>query len=342
MTDLKNQGSLSLSQLQSALVIVFDNIGDVIFTSAVFEVLRSYPHLRVGVWCKEYTEQIARLLPGHPKVFASDPFWDKSPLRGKGSFASFFRKAREVRRHKFEVAIIPNHCWRSAFVAKLLGIPVRIGFGQGKNRFALTHPVTPMVRHQPVMPQMQRLLSPFQDIPSHVYQPRYRLELREKPRLKQPLHLSSQPLVILHPFAGSPRRCAPLTLWLEFARALKQQGFQLLWLGAGSELARLKEHRSDFAAHEFADYYEVTGLGDFAGLMQEAFAYVGHDSGPLHFAHALGAPAFGLYLPSEFQRTFPQGPTRSHMLYRASPAELTLSDWLTAWGDFVRLIREQG
>jgi ADP-heptose:LPS heptosyltransferase len=324
----------NLRSARSVLVIVFDNIGDVIFTSAVFEVLKTHPQLKVGIWCKNYTEQVARLLPGHPQVFASDPFWDKSPLRGKGRLGAFIRKALEVRRQKFDLAIIPNHCWRSALIAKLLGIPVRIGFGRGKNVYALTHPLAPMNREQAVVPQMLRLLSPFQDVSPGTQQPVYRLELRDEPQLKNPLVNTGKPLVILHPFAGSPKRCAPLSLWLDFALALKDQGFQLLWLGAATELKRLGEHRQAFQPFEYADYYERTGLGDFAGIMQKAYAYVGHDSGPLHFAHGLGAPAFGLYLPSEYKRTFPQGPSRSYMLHRSSPSDLTLQDWMAAWREF--------
>ncbi len=339
MTDQTSSFPLSIRGFKSILVIVFDNIGDVIFTSAVFETLQAYPELRVGVWCKSYTEQVARLLPGHPEVFASDPFWDKSPLQGKGRITAFLRMAWKVRRHQFECAIIPNHCWRSALIARVLGIPVRIGFGLGKNRYALSHSLAPMHRHQAVMPQMLRLLSPFLDVPPHLLRPIYRLHLNQEPQLRRPFVTTGKRLVILHPFAGSPKRCAPLSLWVEFAQALKKQGYQLLWLGAAGELKRLVDHRQTFEPYEYADYYERTGLGDFAGIMQHAFAYVGHDSGPLHFAHALGAPAFGLYLPSEYQRTFPQGPTLSYMLHRSSPSELSLQDWLLAWTEFTEQIQ---
>jgi ADP-heptose:LPS heptosyltransferase len=334
MTEVLARPSLALQTVNKVLVIVFDNIGDVVFTSALFDSLRSSAHLDFAIWCKDYTSEVARLLPGKPRVFASDPFWDKSPLRGKGRIVPFLRRAQQVRREKFDLAIIPNHCWRSAFFARLMGIPVAVGFGKGKNRYFLTHPVSEMVRDQPVMAQMGRLLEPFQDLARSSIKSVYRLELDEPPVLKQAFVATGKPLVILHPFAGSPKRCAPLTLWLEFAKALKGQGYQLLWFGAPQELQAIRRMSQEFEAHEFADIYERKGMSDFAGLMQTAFAYVGHDSGPLHVAHALGAPAFGLYLPSEYQRTFPQGTAPSFMLHRSNPAQLSLEDWLAEWDRF--------
>lgn len=315
------------------LVIVFDNAGDLVFTSAMLRQLGKAEGVdQLGVWTKDYTREIAELLPAAPLCFHADPFWDRSPLRGRGDWQRFWTVARQVQQADFQVALIPNHCWRSAFIAKLLGIRQRIGFARNwKNRILLTHTRGRMREERGIVPQLLDLLQP---LGIQVTQGHYELKLDPAAALPVPIGESTGELIALHPFAGNPRRCAPLGMWLQFARALKDRGFRLIWLGAPSELARIRQESTDFAPYEFQDYFpDDLGFGGIARLVLGAKAYVGHDSGPLHIAHALGVPVLGLYLPSSYQRTYPQGPGVYVQCVRSSPAELTLEDWLAAWDE---------
>jgi ADP-heptose:LPS heptosyltransferase len=50
-----------------------------------------------------------------------------------------------------------------------------------------------------------------------------------------------------------------------------------------------------------------TGLGELAGVIQQAALFVGIDSGPTHIAAALGIPVIALYGPTDPSITGPQG-----------------------------------
>jgi len=71
-----------------------------------------------------------------------------------------------------------------------------------------------------------------------------------------------------------------------------------------------------------------TTLADTAAALADAALFVGHDSGPLHVAGALGVPVVGIFAPGEPRRTFPQGVGPSRMLARPSPVGISAADIL--------------
>ena len=79
-------------------------------------------------------------------------------------------------------------------------------------------------------------------------------------------------------------------------------------------------------AWQFIDRAGDGTLADTAAALADASLFVGHDSGPLHVAGALGVPVIGIFAPGEPQRTFPQGVGRSRMLARPSPANIGAAD----------------
>src|SRR6478735_10562513 len=122
--------------MRKVLLVCLDNLGDLIFTSALAEALRQDPDVELSLLCKDYTARVGHLLPGVQQVYAADPFWDKSPGRAKGSARIFFRKLRTIRKKKFDQALIPSTCWRTPWFLRLAGVPQRIGLLGRKNRLA--------------------------------------------------------------------------------------------------------------------------------------------------------------------------------------------------------------
>ena len=89
------------------LLVSLDNLGDVVFASALAPPLRErFPRAKLDIWCKEYTADVARLVPHVSEVIASDPFWDRAPGRPKGSRRPFLRAVRLVRSRRYNVAMI--------------------------------------------------------------------------------------------------------------------------------------------------------------------------------------------------------------------------------------------
>src|SRR5262245_8094718 len=89
------------------LVVALDNLGDAVMASSVLPPLRrKYPSAKIGLWVKNYT---ASLFEGHSMVdrlHGCDPFWDRSPGRGKGTMADFRRTMEDIQKEKYRVALV--------------------------------------------------------------------------------------------------------------------------------------------------------------------------------------------------------------------------------------------
>jgi ADP-heptose:LPS heptosyltransferase len=304
--------------MRKVLLVCLDNLGDLIFTSVLAEALRQDPDVELSLWCKDYTARIGHLLPGVQQVFAADPFWDKSPGRKKGSMRIFFRTLRTIRKKQFDAALIPSGCWRIPFFLRMIGIPQRIGLRGRKNQMFLTQALPAPSRQEPVVAALQQAFRPFL---KHDVLPVTQLDRQRLPQYQLPLELQSKPYVCLHAFAGRRDRCAPLPLLQGLARRLEKMGYSVLWMGTSHELEELRQNPDASSQALYADRW-AQDLLSVAWLISRANFFVGHDSGPLHVAGALGIPVLGFYLPGEPERTMPQGTGASVMVVRQHPGEL--------------------
>lgn len=306
------------------LLVSLDNLGDLVFASALAPPLRErFPNAVLDVWCKEYTADVARLVPFVSGVIASDPFWDVAPGRAKGSRATFLGAMREVKGRHYDVAILAAAPWRTAAAVAATRIPRRIGLRRRKNRFFLTDVLPDEQSDRPVMSELARLLAPLGIDAAALH---YRLDASPLALRRQRLAGATlRPYAALHPFASKENRCVALPVWIALSHALSERGLSILWIGSPGELNRLRAAPVP-DAWQFIDRAGDGTLADTAAALADASLFVGHDSGPLHVAGALGVPVIGIFAPGEPQRTFPQGVGRSRMLARPSPANIGAAD----------------
>lgn len=313
--------------MKKVLLVCFDNVGDLVFASALAKALTRDPDKHLSLLCKDYTAKIGYLLPGVEQVFAADPFWDKAPNRKKGKLANYFRCLMTVREQRFDEAYIVGGHWQSALSLRLIGIPKIFALRGRKNRWLLSKALPMPPKDVPVI---AGLLQSFEPLLNHTVEAKGELLRSALPHYERPAVLKGKALVVLHAFAGSPRRCAPLSLWGDVARELGARGYHILWTGMPSETQTIrKTFPNEWDASHFVDTWAMDLL-QLAWIWSEARLFIGHDSGPLHVANALGVKVLGLYLPGEPKRTFPQGVAPSHMIAKLSPLELDSKEVLEA------------
>lgn len=318
--------------MKKVLLVCFDNLGDLVFASALAKSLSADPELRLSLLCKDYTAKIGYLLPGVEQVFAADPFWDKAPNRKKGKLANFVRCLLTVRDHRFSEAYIVGSNWQSALALRLIGIRKIFAYRGRKNRFLLSRALPLPSKTEPVIKGM---LTAFAPLLGSSLEPHTELSRSALPHYERPEVLRGKRIVVLHAFAGSPRRCAPLSLWGELGLELTARGYHVLWTGMPQETAAIrKAFPNAWDSSHFVDTWAMDLL-QLAWIFSEAELFVGHDSGPLHVANALGVKVLGLYLPGEWQRTFPQGIGPSIMIHKASPLELDVREVVAAAVDLL-------
>jgi ADP-heptose:LPS heptosyltransferase len=315
--------SAAVLDVQRVLVVALDNLGDLVFASALTPPLHArYPEATIHVWCKEYTAPIARLMPHVDAVVAADPFWAVPPGHARPPTRPFLRSVLAIRRARYDLALLSEAPWRAAAAVAATRIPMRVGLARHRNPLFLTHVLPAADIHKPVLAEQARLLGAL-DIASP--NPRYRLDLeplqsmRERTAAELPARF-----VAFHPFAGARDRCVGLGEWTQLAFALQARRETVVWVGTASEL---RELRASYT-HPKGIYVDQIGNGSLAvtaSALSLASLFVGHDSGPLHIAAAFGVPVVGIFAPGQPERTFPQGPGPSRMLQRSSPAEITSS-----------------
>ena len=113
--------------------------------------------------------------------------------------------------------------------------------------------------------------------------------------------------VVIHPGAGSGKKCWPAERFLELARKLKQSGKQVEVLIGEVE----QEKWPADLLKEFSSTAEVRTPSTLVELMNHllgACAFVGNDSGPGHLAGILGVPTVSIFGPRDPVRWKPLGP----------------------------------
>lgn len=303
------------------LVVSLDNLGDLVFASALTPPLRNaFPEATIDVWCKKYTSAIAPLIPYVTDVIAADPPWAVLRPAQRPSAAEFLRSVAAVHRGKYDVAILSAAPWRTAAAVAITRIPVRIGMARHRNSPFLTHVLPAEDVRRPVVLEQGRLLAALGISTDELH---YRLDLGPLKMVRDGIaRRAATEFVALHPFAGSSLRCVPLSEWLRLAASLHERGDRVLWVGTPFELTEMRR------AHPQATGLYVDQLGDGSislttAALSLAKAFVGHDSGPLHVANALGVAVVGIFAPGQPERTFPQGTGPSRVLHSPTPAGIT-------------------
>lgn len=308
------------------LLVSLDNLGDLVFASALAPPLRErYPDAALDVWCKQYTADVAALIPGVRDVIASDPFWDRAPGRPKGALQPFLRAVRDVRRRRYDVAVLAAAPWRTAAAVAAARIPKRVGLRRRRNRLFLTDTLPAADARRPVLGEIARLLPALDIAPCEL-----RYQLDPSPLSERQRRLGERlrgPFAALHPFASKRNRCVAMPVWLDVSRRLGLRGLHTLWIGSAAELDEVRALGATPTSH-FIDRDSDGSLADSAAALAMAALFIGHDSGPLHVAGAFGIPVVGVFAPGEPQRTFPQGVGPSRMIARHSPDDVSADDIL--------------
>ena len=310
-----------MSDPSRILLVSLDNVGDLVFASALAPALRErFPGATLDVWSKAYASDVARLIPGVSRIVASDPFWDRAPGSAKGKLVPFVRSLREIRRARYDLAVLASSQWRVAAALSLAGVPARIGRHRRRNQRWLTHVLPEEDRSSPVVVELGRM--------AHALgaSPRAHYHLDAAP-LASRISLFARSItgptrVALHAFAGDRARCVGIDAWRAVAGELVRRDVEVVWIGSATELAEVRAGGVSPRWH-FADRIGNGSLFDSAALIAMSTAFVGHDSGPMHVAAALGIPVVGIFTPGEPTRTFPQGPGPFRLIARPSPAGVT-------------------
>jgi heptosyltransferase-2 len=282
----------------TSLVIQTAFLGDVLLTTPLLAVLAE----RHGALDVVTTPAAVPLLETHPAVRRALAYDKRGTDRG---LQGLQRLARRLRAERYDTAYLPHRSLRSALLARLAGVPRRIGFRDGWRLLYTESHARPATGHE-----IDRLLALAEAPPRHQARPSLQLTASDTGTAEQWLRgvEIAPPFVALAPGSiwGSKR-------WPHYgalAQRLAQQ-FPVVLVG-GPEDALLGEAIVQDAQGARWPVRNASGkltLRQSAAVIERARVLITNDSAPLHLAQAVGTPTVAIFGPTLPSFGFgPRGP----------------------------------
>lgn len=304
---------LRRAKVERLLVMLPTWLGDTVMATPTLAALRRhYPGARITALVRSNIRPILRGCPDVDRFISMRPRrkGQRDPLRGKG-----VNLARLIARGRFDMAVIMPNSFRTALVARMAGIPRRVGYDRDGRGGLLTDRLVPRRdvtgRFVPISAVdyylgLARYLG--------VVDPDHALRLTTTPEgdaralalLKQlgaddPTQPASRPLVIFNPGANfGQAKLWPAQRFAKLADMFAQKlGACVAVSGSPNEQPILKQVVSHARsavlnlADAGIDLVTLKSLVKFASLL------VTNDTGTRHIAAALGTPVVTVFGPTD-------------------------------------------
>lgn len=295
---------LGFDHIERLLIAAPNWIGDAVLAfPAVASVAKGFPRARIDVLARGET---ADLFLGQESVSAVRRV-ERSDLRGIG----LLRTARALRDEKYQAAILFPNSFRSALLARLARIPVRIGYGRNFRRLLLSKAVSrgPTGRRAHQSEYYLDLLR-VAGISVEMSVPVLRLSKDEVDRARSRIAengLNASNLIGLAPGAAYGRA----KKWGSdrFAEAAARLAGEF---GAGVVVFGAERERGDGEAirRRLPGVLNLAGrttVREFMALVSLCRVLLTNDSGAMHAAAAVGVPVVAVFGPTDPGETSPLG-----------------------------------
>ncbi len=246
----------------------------------------------------------AQVLANHPLVDDMFVFHKRGSQRG---IAGMREAIAWIRGRAPGTAIMPRRSLRSLMVARMAGVPRRIGFPHGLSRLLLTHPVP----FRTTLHQVERnleLLRPLGVDPSGTGKPGHPLEVfpsrRDREETEDWLNemglQGEASFYALAPGSVWETKRWPAERFAQVAAGLAAKK-PVLIIGGRDENDLAAAIMALLPATLAGSIHDATGLFSAAGsvhLMRHAAVLISNDSGALHLGQAAGVPIVAIYGPT--------------------------------------------
>lgn len=297
------------------LLVRLRSIGDVVFTTPVITALRRrYPDARLSYIVEP---DAAPVVLGNPHL--SDVIV-LPRRRGIARLRDDAAAVRRLRAARFDIAIDMHGGPRAAWLTRLSGAPMRIGYTIAGRTWMYTHAVAraPELTARHSVPNQWDLLAPLGfDGPSPAEHP---VEMTVDPaaaaRVDERLTLAGigrdVPLAVVHVSASNRFRRWPSESFVTVITGLARRDprRRVIVLSGPSEAAaagRIAQSARDALGPLAECVPEIGGfdLGEVHALIARAAVYIGGDTGPMHIATTTATPIVAIIGPTLGERSGP-------------------------------------
>lgn len=295
------------------LLIKPSSLGDIVHALPVLRALRrSYTHAHIAWLVGESFEALIR---SHPDLDETIPFARKrfgKLGRSSGATRDFLRFVRELRNRRFDLVIDLQGLFRSGFLARATGAPVRIGFADAREAAWLfyTHRLPKPTAD---MHAVDRNLQALQLLGLDAGPITFDLAVTEQERAEAKRLLADsgvadgEPFVAILPGARWETKRWPAERFIEVTEHLASHSNARVVLLGGPDERELCERIASNCNPPPANLAGRTSMRQLIALIEQASVVLCHDSGPMHLAAALNRPMVSILGPTNAARTGPYG-----------------------------------
>ncbi len=332
-------------ELRSVLLIRPDHLGDMLFATPAFRLLRELlPRAHLTLLAGPWSQAIVADNPDLDEVLTCRfPGFERRAIT---SLVAPYRLLSATARRlagRFDAAVVLrfDHWW-GAWLAAAAGIPRRIGYDGEETRPFLTEalPYLPERHEVEQNATLVAALAPVASIasPAGSAPGPLRLVIRDTAQAWAEAWLAERSvtagrlLIAIHGGAGANVKQWPPASWAEVGNRLAAEfGAHILLTGAEGERQLTRAIASGLVQPPL-DATGQTDLEQLGALLQHCALALGSDSGPLHLAVAAGVPTVHLYGPVSAVKFGPWGdPSRHAVLQTTWPcAPCNRLDWPAA------------
>ena len=292
---------------EALLVRAVNWLGDAVLTTPALGAVRAaFPGSRIVLAAKPLVAELFRHHPDVDEILV----YDKEG-RHAGA-AGMLRMARELRRRRFDAAILFQNAFDAGLLAFLGGIPDRAGYATDGRRLLLSRavPVTEEVLRLHHAEYYLHLVSKL-GIPRPA-NPSMRLNVtgEERDAMAERLAALGIPkrgrLLGIHPGAtyGSAKRWFP-DRFAAVADALSEEWEASVVLMGSPPERPLASEIEGLMRRNAVNLAGRTSVRELMALIASCSFLVTNDSGPMHIAAALGIPLAAIFGPTDWRATSP-------------------------------------
>jgi len=300
-------GAIDPERTHRILVRANNWIGDVVMISpAVRALRRRFPRASIAIVAKRWVLDALSGNPAYDELIEYDHDGLHRGLAGRTRLARRIRGGGTV-----DLAILFQKAFDAAFLARLAGARIRVGYATDARAFLLTHPLPPPPRDRH---HADAFLDLARAVGCEEIDPLPSFHLGEKERSAADAILERRGfggaplLVALHPGASKGPRAWHAERFAALAERLRRRhAARFVLIGSAGERETLRIVRAGLPDADWIGPDDAPGLLAAAALLARCHLFVGNDSGPMHLAAALGVPTVGLFGPGRPANTAPRG-----------------------------------
>lgn len=285
-------------------------IGDAVMTTpAVRSIRHRFPNARISVLAKPWVQPV---FAHSPHVDDMITFEANGQHRGIGGI---LRLSKDLRRYRFDAAILLQNAIEAALIAFLAGIPRRIGFDTDARRLLLTHPVR-CTRATKAIHQTGYYQQILNGIGLSAGKQTLELVIGHSDRQRAQVYLhknrldSDAPLIGLNPSAtfGPAKQWFP-ERYANLGDRLYQRHKATILIFGGPSDRQLGRTITGMMQAPCIDLSGRTTLGEAMALIDRCAVFITNDSGLMHVAAALKTPLVAIFGSTNSTTTSPYSDT---------------------------------